>query len=286
MIIALVTCYFPEEQNISNIFDIAKQVDLVVVCDNSNDSHETYFKNTNNIKYVFFGENLGLSLAFNRILKSEEINWQDDDYILFFDQDSRISESYINNLKTEYDRLLNQKYSIGCLGPVYFNNSSQILEIPKKPIKKIDDDTYYVQSIITSSMMIQYKILKLIGFWNEEIFLDMADWDLCWRINQVGKMCMMTKKVIMNHTLGIGEKHIGPLRIRIGSPIRIYYQTRDCLYLLKQKYTPVINKIMFIEMLTARPIVHFIFLKDKRQRIHYYKRGIEDYIKKVKGAYK
>lgn len=286
MIAALITCYFPKKENINNIFEISDQVDKVYVCDNSKDSHELDFKDNKKINYYFFGENLGLSNAFNKILKSKNINWEDNDYIIFFDQDSRIDSHFISKLKKEYERVYNINNNIGCIGPIYYNNSSEMLEVPKMPICKYDDNTFHVESIITSSMLICYKTLKEIDFWNENIFLDMADWDLCWRLNQKGKMCFMTRKVIMNHTLGIGEKHVGPIKIRIGSPIREYYQTRDCIYLLKKKYTPIKNKIMFIEMLTIRPIVHLLFLDNKKERMHYVKRGLIDYIKKVKGAYK
>lgn len=285
MISALMTCYYPNEENIKNIDTISKQVDRVFVCDNSPTSNKNKMpKNNEKVIYCYFGRNLGLSIAFNKILKTEEYNFSDEDFIIFFDQDSKIPNGFIEKLKKDYLHIEEKNPKIGCIGPVYFNTSSNMLETPK--IKKyLAENIYHVNSIITSSMLIRYSTLKQIDFWNEQVFLDMADWDLCWRLNQIGKMCVMSENVVMNHTLGVGEKKVGPLRVRIGSPIREYYQTRDCIYLLKETYTPIKNKIMFIEMLSIRPLVHLLLLDNKGKRMRYIKRGIQDYFKGIKGAY-
>ncbi|WP_199589188.1 glycosyltransferase [Coprobacillus sp. AF33-1AC] len=285
MIAALMTCYYPDSENIKNIDIISKQVDKIFVCDNSPSNNKKMMPSDNEkIEYCFFGKNLGLSMAFNRILKEKKYHFDDDDFIIFFDQDSRINDGFISNLIKDYLEVEDKGYEIGCIGPVYFNNSSNMLEVPKVKTV-ISEKIYHVNSIITSSMLIKYSTLKELNFWNENVFLDMADWDLCWRLNQIGKMCTMSENVIMNHTLGVGEKRLGPLRVRVGSPIREYYQTRDCIYLLKEKYTPIRNKIMFIEMLSIRPVVHFLLLDSKKKRMKYVKRGIVDYFKKIRGVY-
>lgn len=283
MKVAIVTAYYPDVENRNNVKKIAEQVDKVIVCDNSPSDNASVFSG-DRIEYVFFGENLGLSAAFNRVLKREE-GWSDDDYFVFFDQDSTIEDNHISRLIDVYDELKNAGLKVGCLGPVYFNNSSGQIEIPKMKTQLIDK-TYSVQSIITSSMLTTYGTLKEIGFWNEEIFLDMADWDLCWRIIGAGKLCCMTEAVVLNHTLGNGEKKIGPFRLRIGSTIRDYYQTRDALYLLCKQYTPIKYKCRFILMLTVRSVLRLLFLDDKKKRAHYIKRGIQDYFSKITGVYK
>lgn len=280
---AIVTVYYPDNENANNVEKIAKQVDKVIVCDNSPSENEGLFTNEK-IQYVFFGENLGLSAAFNRVLKSD-YDWSDDDYIIFFDQDSTIEENHIDDLIKVYKKLIGENVDVGCLGPVFYNNSNGTVEVPRMKTA-LFEKTYSVQSIITSSMLTTYATLKSVGFWNEKIFLDMADWDICWRMMQVGKKCCMTEDVVLNHTLGNGEKKIAFFRLRVGSPIRDYYQTRDCLYLLKERYTPFKYKCRFISMLTVRAILRLLFLEDRKKRYHYMKRGFKDYFNKVVGVYK
>ena len=72
----------------------------MILCDNSQESHETVFQNEKNIIYITKNENLGLGAAFNVALKNDTYGWKDDDLIIFFDQDSQIGEGYIQALNT------------------------------------------------------------------------------------------------------------------------------------------------------------------------------------------
>lgn len=281
MIISLITLYYPTKETVSNVRSVSAQSDIVYLCDNSPSNNASLFVGISNTRYTYFGKNLGLSAAFNAVLKKQ--TFSDDGFILFFDQDSKIDEDHIKKLISEYEQLEMAGIQVGCLGPVYFNTSSNQIEIPKQKIQ-LNEHSYKVSSTITSSMLVKHKTLKEIDFWNEKIFLDMADWDLCWRLIAFGKVCCMTDAVTLHHTLGKGEKKIGFLRIKEGSPFRVYYQTRDCLRLITKSYVPFKYKIRFFLMLTVRPIEHFIFLGHKRERIKYFIKGIRDFYKGIYGS--
>ena len=278
-IIALITVYYPNESVISNIQTIIKQVDFAYICDNS--PSECYcLSKLENSKYLFNGKNLGLSLAFNKVFK--EYDFKDDDFIIFFDQDSTITDGYISSIVSEYKKLELEFHKIGGLGPNFYNS----FNLTKESEIHMHKNTCpaKVDSIMTSSFLCKYKILKEINFWNEEIFLDLADWDLCWRLKEKGYFCFITPAITLCHTLGNGEKKIGVLRIKEGSASRVYYQTRDCLRLITKSYVPFRYKIRFILMLTVRPIEHLIFLDKKKQRIGYFIKGIKDFVKGIYGS--
>ena len=284
-VIAIVTLYQPNDENISNLALILEQVDYLVICDNSLSDNHIRVKNVlqnPHYSYLYNSKNLGLSAAFNIALNMLELNWSDNDYVIFFDQDSKIDKNYIIALKSEYEKLISLDYKIGCIGPKYYDKSAECYCVPK--IKKdITDTLMSVKSIITSSMLCRYGELKEIGFWNEDIFLDMADWDLCWRFQQNGYLTCMTTKVCLMHKLGDNCKKIGPLTLKTSNPIREYYQTRDSLKLLHKSYTPFKFKIRFIKNLTLKPVVHFLLLDDKKKRLSYFYRGIKDYYNGVSG---
>ena len=282
-IISIMTVYYPDKSNIDNVKIVSRQSDLLIICDNSPTSHENLFLDIENIKYFYWKKNLGLSAAFNQVLKNGTLNWHDNDYILFFDQDSTIQSNHIKLLIDEYNRLVVQGECVGCIGPVYFNLSSNKEEVPRLKTF-INDKSMKVSSIITTSMLCQYKNLKKIGFWNERVFLDMADWDICWRFKAKNMNVYLTYASVIRHSLGQGTKKIGLLQIRVGKPFREYYQTRECLYLLFKKYVPVKYKIRFILMLTARPLLHVLFLDNKLERIKYIGKGMLAYLVGKKGA--
>lgn len=281
-IMAIITTYYPNQTHVENVKRIAAQVDSVIVFDNSRKENKMLFTDISNCRYQCEERNLGLSVAFNKVLCNPVYNWSNDDFIIFFDQDSKIDKDHISKLVEEYCLLEKLGYKIGCLGPVFFNNSNQRLEVPK--IKEnITEHNMKVGSNITSSLLCRYHVLKTVGFWNEKIFLDMADWDICWRMINKGFLCCMTDRTVLNHSVGEGEKKIGPIKLRVGKPFREYYQTRDCLYLLKEKYVPFKMKLRFIAMITVRPVIHVLFLDEARLRMEYIKKGLRDYKSKIYG---
>ncbi len=282
-IISLVTVYFPNKGHVSNIKLIAKQSDKVIICDNSSDSNEKLFSEIKNAKYIANMENLGISGAFNRAIVNNDIDWHKDDMLVFFDQDSVIPKNHIEKLIHEFNALTKQGHLIGCLGPVYYNTSHKSVELPKL-YETIDKVNFSVSSLMTSSMVTQYHIIESIGFWNDEVFLDFADWDICWRMRERGYLCVMSYASILQHSIGEGEKKIGPITLRVAKPIREYYETRDCQYLLRKKYIPLKYKVRFHLILTLRPLLHLLFLNNKKERLYYIKLGIKDYKKNVHGA--
>lgn len=285
MINALITVYHPSEDVSSNVDAIAEQADFLYVCDNSTESNEAMFSGSeykDKIKYVFFGENLGLSGAFNRILKDDSIAWKEDDYVFFFDQDTSIGKDFVADMVKEYEELVSMGVNLGCLGPTYFNTSNNTIEKPRFK-KDITDKVCAVKGVITSGMLSTYGNLKEAGFWNNNVFLDLADWELCWRLIAVKKVCCMTSNVVFRHSIGIGEKKVGAIHLRVGHPFREYYQMRECLYLLFKRYTPLKYRIRFLAMLFIRNPFHLIFLNNRKIRFKYIVKGIIDYFKKVKG---
>ena len=285
MIAALITIYNPDRRVADNIRTISEQVDRVYLCDNSSKSNQEMFSGMPGCLYIFNRENIALSGAFNRVLKNPGENWKDNDFIIFFDQDSSVRDRHVDKLIEEYKLVSSLGYDIGSISPVYRDLNTGAIELPHLK-KQLTENDYIVSSNITSSLLCKYGTLKEIDFWNEEIFLDLADWDLCWRMMQKGKLCIRTTAVVLEHALGFGEKKIGPVRLGVTSTVREYYQTRNYLYLLEKKYTPLKYRLIFIRNLTVRPVLHLLFLDQKRERIKYFLRGLTDAARGIRGEYR
>jgi len=286
MITALISIYHPDSFVKELVRAIAAQVDRVCLCDNSPSSNAGLFTGADmpgNLHYTCFGENLGLSAAFNRILKDDALGWQEDDFVIFFDQDSQIVQGHIAKLLAVFGELTAKAHPVGCLGCVFFNTNRGAVEVPRAK-KQLLEGTYAVTDVITSSMLCTYGALQRVDFWNERVFLDMADWDLCWRLQKAGLLCCITEKAVLHHTLGIGEKKIGPLTLRVGQPIREYYQIRECMHLLTRRYTPMKYRLRFLAMLFIRSPLHILFLDHRKQRLSYITKGFLDFFRGKQGA--
>lgn len=284
-VIAIATLYKPDKVVVDNMRILSEQVKQLILCDNS-PKETSIFSDIANCIYVFNGgKNLGLSAAFNKVLNNSQYYlWKNSDFVIFFDQDSRITDGYIESLVTEYNNIKKIDHNVGCLGPIFYNASNNVVENPH--IKsQITEKSFKVNNVITSSMLIPYAILKSVDFWNEEIFLDLADWELCWRLNKQGHQTYITKAVMLNHSVGEGDKKVGPLHVRVGNPIREYYQTRDSYRLLKKQYVPFKMKLVLYKTIYLRPVIHKMFMDNWDVRKHYIQRGKEDYKKHIKGEY-
>ena len=284
-IIAIVTLYYPQKIHVDNVSRIAEQSDIVALYDNSPFSNKKMYSDIKNIKFYHAGINKGLSEAFNVILKDRKMNWTENDYVIFFDQDSQIPPGHIKSLINEYRQLKSEGIPVGCIGPVFYDTSVGKEMYPRSFVR-VNNNTMLVRSVVTTSMLMAYKDLKRINYWNEKVFLDLADWDMCWRLAFYGFKICLTDVSIIRHSVGVGNKKIGPFYLRIGKPFREYYQIRDGLYVMKNKYTPIYFKIRFIIMLIFRPLLHIIFLDEKIMRVKYIIKGICDYTRGITGTLK
>jgi len=278
---ALITIYYPDKTIVENIRTIEKQVSHIIIADNTPCmDNSSLFMNNDKIFYYANKVNMGLSKAFNKCLRHD--NAINSDYIIFFDQDAILPERLVDTMIDDYNRLRKNNVMIGCLGPIYYEqNSMKVLSVKNET--KMMNHIFSVRYIMTSSMLTTYSNLEKIGFWNEEIFLDLADWDLCWRFKAFGLGCFITENVILHHTLGKSIKKIGLFSVKEAVPIREYYQIRDCLKLLFKEYTPLKYRIRFILMITVRSIIHILVLPEKCLRMKFIFWGIIDFFCSVNG---
>ena len=281
MIYALITVYEPQNSIWENLRAIARQADRVFLCDNSAGFQLPPLPE--NVRHLPFGQNLGLSAAFNRVLTDPAIPWQDDDFVLFFDQDSRIEADHIPKLVDVFTGLKAAGHPVGCLGPLIYNTSHGGIE-PPAGASALAPGVSKTRHVITSSMLCTYGNLRAVDFWNEDVFLDIADWDLCWRFSAAGFLCCVTDLVILDHDLGIGEKKIGPMRLRVGHPYREYYQIRDGLRLVGKAYTPFKYRLRLLCSVFVRSPLHLLFLDNRMLRLRYICMGLRDFFRGRKGA--
>lgn len=281
-VIALVTLFHPKKAHAFHIAEYARQCDFVLLCDNSGADNSALFSGIRNSRYIRNSDNFGLSKAFNIALLKKSFAWQDEDGVLFFDQDSQIAPDHVRKLVGEYRKLVASGVAVGALGPVFLNGSTGRIDIPRLRMN-IASEVFSCDSLITSSMLTTYAVLKRVSFWNEDIFLDYADWDLCWRLRASGLMILMTNVVVLHHHSGIGEAHYVGLHVLDETPIRRYYQVRDFLKLLRKPYMPrrARHALGFIKKL----VLQTILLDKCLLRLRYTYQGIRDYFRQINGKF-
>lgn len=278
-IICLATIFYPNESNVENMVALSNQADRLFICDNTPDiDNSAMFDNIGkNITYLPNKRNLGLSCAFNVVLKNSSYGFSDNDYCMFFDQDSRVDEGHIKRLVEIYGRLESAGIKVGVLGASYYDETSEEIEIAKIKNPVPVENCFSVPQVITSSAVMRYKTLRELNFWSEEIFLDFADWDLCFRAKKVGYEVVVTTSILLKHKLGEGIRKIGFIKMHYDAPVREYYQIRDAMKLMKKNYVPLKFRFKFFIVSHLRPVCNVIFLQNRLARCDFIRKAWKDY---------
>lgn len=173
----------------------------LIVHDNSDElfiKSNKQFCEKNKIKYFTLNENVGISKAYNHVIRN--IEKKDDEYIMIFDDDTQISDEYIN----EAIRLSKEKIADVIL-PIIISNKRIIspANVQFKCRIKILDNLNQLDinriSAINSGMIIRTSVFNNLNY-NEKIFLDYVDHDIMKKFRENNlKIVVMKSNIIQNY---------------------------------------------------------------------------------------
>lgn len=278
-IVAVVILYNPGKEVISNILSYAGHVEKIYVIDNSEKTNEIIKKNIHllpNAIYVHDGENKGIANRLNYACSRasiEEANW-----LLTMDQDSSFAEKDISTYITCMEGLAN-KEQIAMTG----------VEFVKKETEEINCRYREVTSLITSGSVINLALFNKIGQFDEALFIDQVDLEYCYRAILKGYKIIKFGNVFLEHSLGISSFHISLKTFKsthrtLHSPIRIYYITRNYLYIrsrYKKNFRTEIAKTekdLFIRLKN-----NLLYGKERIAVLKFFFKGIMDFKRKKMG---
>lgn len=241
-ITAGIVLYNPDIDRLrDNVDAIAPQVDIVYCFDNGSNnlnSINELLSNYSNVQLIDGGNNLGISYALNRIAEySVKTGHQ---WMLALDQDSVCP----SNMMAEFSKYLNNN-NVGIICPIAVDKRRPKEELPK-------EEYSFVEDTITSGSLINLDIYQQIGGSDEYLFIGLVDDEYCYRLRLNGYLILQVNSVILDHELGelTPSKH-ADFYLKLGdtlhsskikalsykrkvSPMRVYYATRNILYLSKK----------------------------------------------------
>lgn len=179
---------------IENINAIAPQVTTVLIVDNGSNNYkeiDSLLNNHVNVSIIYLHENKGIAYALNRILSyAESHNYE---WFLTLDQDSVVPD----NLIEEYSKAT----SIDKVALITCNIVDRNFE-DKVPSVAYD----YVSTCITSACLTNTRIARYVGGFDDTLFIDSVDHDLCIRIIRSGYKIYRMNNVNLLHELGHSHK--------------------------------------------------------------------------------
>lgn len=264
-----VILYNPPNNILKNIETYIDDIAFLLIFDNSNnDDARKYFQNNDKFHYVWEGVNKGISKRLNQAIEICED--KNIDFLLTMDQDS----SFHNGDFIKY------KSSLTTFDPSDIGMFGILHNEKNKPASKVSEN----QILITSGSVLNIKNTKIIGKFDENLFIDHVDTDYCIRIFNEKLKTIRFNEIILEHNEGeIAYTRTLLLKKEsrmIHSPLRIYYKTRNHLYLAKkhQSFLKYVGYNILLNIIKN----NLLYNSDKISTIYYTIKGFIDSRKLIK----
>ena len=278
----VVVLYNPNWEVTHKVLDsVYQQVDTVFIADNSHNMQEFNFSVYGNIVYHFIGKNKGIAAAQNIGIKYFEQKGYD--FIIFFDQDSIPPINLVEHLYMKYKLLYNKGIKVGGIGPRSYNRAeNKEYRGSIKKGKELYPNITEVTEIISSASFIPIENFSVVGYMEEELFIDGVDHEWCWRAIERGKLrFFIIEDILLSHQLGEGDRFFLFRKVAIPTPFRTYYQFRNYFRLVKRGYVPLYWKVANTFKYIIKYFYYPIFISPRNQYFIQINRGIRDGLKDI-----
>lgn len=239
-----IVTYNPEIQRLKQNMDaVSQQVHTLYIYDNASSNVEEITKlanNYENVEILYSDKNMGVAGALNAI--SERAAATGAKWLLTLDHDSVIPSGFICECA---------KYiadDVGIICPVMIDKRR-----PQYANAKKEESISEIDFCITSGSFVNLEVWEKIGKYDDFLFVGLVDNEYCMRTRLQGKRIIRLNNMLMDHELGtLQPSKFAPIFTKVGnvtgnkkilalsykrkvSPFRVYYATRNIVY-LSHKY--------------------------------------------------
>lgn len=266
-ICAGIVLYNPDIERLSeNIDSIISQVDKVILVDNGSSNINEVKQNfcSDKISFIFNEKNKGIATALNQL--AIEAGNSGYTWILTLDQDSVCQSGLIEKYK---------KYiSLPDVGILTCNIIDRNFGIESSADQAEYEECKFC---ITSGSLMNIEMLKQIGGFDDEMFIDKVDYDICLSMRENGKKILRVNYNGLLHEIGHAQKvKIVKLELLFfhHSAFRRYYITRNAIYCAKKHKNLSLLKETLIALLDM--VLVFIFEENKFAKLKGSIKGLFD----------
>lgn len=271
-VLAGIVLYNPDEKRLlENMQKIISQVDKVICIDNHSNNinkiKDLLKKKFQGIEIICNNDNKGIAYALNQILDYAYINQYE--WFITLDQDSVAKESLISN----YKKYIEQP-KVAMLTCEIIDRNFKNKEEEKKEFKEIN-------KCITSGTFNNTKILREVGGYDSDMFIDSVDFDICATLRENGYRIIRINYKGLLHEVGHASTRRflwKKVQIYNHSPFRTYYIIRNGIYYAKKHKSSINVKYSYFCVI-KRSIYILLYQKEKWKNFKAIIKGIKDGIR-------
>jgi rhamnosyltransferase len=239
----VIVCYFPNVEVLSQLcYAITSDGGQVILVDNTESPTLTGKSLPSGCSLITLGSNTGIAHAQNVGVNSAIAAGAE--VVAFFDQDSTIKTGFLTTLVSEL--------SLGkpdIVSPLYVDDTSNSA-LPSTKVSRNgvtrtvhhseSSEPYLVDVVISSGTAASVEVFEVAGFFDEDFFIDFVDTEWCLRCRSKMIPIRVIPRAVMKNRIGSRSLSIGFSTVFVHSPIRCYYQIRNCFLLFRKRHVPIL----------------------------------------------
>ncbi|AOW79004.1 hypothetical protein A3Q34_06080 [Colwellia sp. PAMC 20917] len=237
-----------------------------------------------NSNIIFLGENKGIATAQN--VGIDYCLEQDADIIVFFDQDSVISERFIEKLiapiLNENENIVAPTFVDAEKGFIYPIVSVSKFGLRTKIIPSKNSASFYTNTAISSGTAVKTSVFNIVGKMLDNLFIDYVDTEWCLRCHHAGIKVLILPDNQMIHSIGDKSFNVLGFTVPVHSAYRRYYRVRNSFVMLRLKHIPIFLGIREVTFSIIHQLLLVITQKGKRKE--YIKYGAIGLLHGIKGS--
>ncbi len=284
---SVIVCYWPDEPQLiqlceSLLADGAK----VILVDNTETPYLADQQQLAGCQLITLGLNKGIACAQNAGVAMATA--ADADVIVFFDQDSKIKQGFLQALVSPLN--------IGepdIVSPLYFDDISNV-ELPSLRVNRYGVSStvhrsdssipYLVDVVISSGTAATKEVFEVAGYLDEGLFIDYVDTEWCLRCRSLNIPIRVVPSAVMHQRIGGKAVSFGVTTLFVHSPIRCYYQLRNCFHLFRRRHIPILFALREMGSIFFSRALLLLIVDDKLVYAKAYLCALRDGIKGVVGS--
>jgi rhamnosyltransferase len=285
-ICAVIVCYRPDLGHLRHTCDcLVRTVATVILVDNSEQSSLTGTRHFDDCAVIANQENVGIARAQNMgIARALETGAE---VVVFFDQDSKIGPGFLPLLLAEL------RPGIPAVVAPVVRDSIQGFEHPSSRVSKFGVQRrvyagervapYAVDIVLSSGTTATVETFQRAGLMDEELFIDYVDTEWCLRCRRRNIPIHVVPTAVMEHSVGSRSIDLRVVRVLVHSPLRCYYQVRNCFRLFNRESVPLLLAIREAMLLVMHKSLLIIAVPNRGAYVKACAAGVHDGIMGVTG---
>jgi rhamnosyltransferase len=268
----VIVCYNPDAAKVMRTCaELAAGSAQVVLVDNTAASYLPAVAPPN-CTIIPLGRNTGIAHAQNVGIRHAQSSGAQ--IIVFFDQDSTIDRSFLSALISPLESGAAQVVS-----PVYFDEAAGFelpsvrlnkLGLPKAVYNRDGQAPYLVDLVMSSGTAAARDVFDVVGLLDERFFIDFVDTEWCLRCRSKGIPIYVVPRAVMRHSVGNASIDIRIATLFVHSPIRCYYQMRNCFLLFRTAHIPFLFALRETVAVWVNRLVLLLFVKNRSAYVRAY----------------